>query len=266
MNLKNQSIVTKKNQSFHLSPILQVKNLSFSFNNKEPIIDNVSFTINSNEFVGIAGPNGAGKSTLLKLLVGLLEPTSGFRSFSCNLYDCVGESPCRPCIGYVPQQNTLDERNLPVTVREVISMGIYGQVGLFRELSKENIIQIDLAIEESGLKKVENEQFSNLSGGQKQRTFVARALASNPHILVLDEPVSSVDQKGKSEFYSLLNHLHQHHLISIVVVLHDLSDIIELTQRTIFLKNKILYDGPSEKLGNKGLLNLMFGKSIEKVK
>ncbi len=246
------------------SPILQARNLSFSFDGFTKVIDDVSLTIYDNEFIGIAGPNGAGKSTLLKLLVGLLNPSSGSRAFTCNLSECVGYYPCRPCIGYVPQQNSLDERNLPVSVRDVVSMGLYGQIGLFRKLSDENISQIDKVITESGLKSVENEQFSNISGGQKQRTFMARALVSNPHLLALDEPVSSVDQKGKEEFYSLLSHYHKKHSLAIIMVLHDLSDLTQITDRTIFLKNKVLYDGPSKKLGKDGLLKLMFGENLER--
>ena len=109
---------------------LTASNISFWYG-AEPVLEDVTLAVRQEEFVGIAGPNGSGKTTLLKILVGLLMPETGTVEFTCHMDDCEGMSPCRPCIGYVPQQPVLRQQQFPVTVREVIEMGTYGQSGIF---------------------------------------------------------------------------------------------------------------------------------------
>ncbi len=239
---------------------LEADNISFSYGT-DLVLENVSLKINQGEFVGIAGPNGAGKTTLMKILVGLLEPQKGKVEFTCQEDTCDGTTKCRPCIGYVPQQPLLREQQFPVTVREVVEMGRFSQIGTFRSLTKKDQEEIDNAIKEAGLNSIENVLFGDLSGGQQQRVLVARALVSNPHLLALDEPTSGVDARGKKDFYELLNHLHDKHNMSVIIILHDLPDLTERVDRLIFLQKKIIYDGPSKKLGADGLWKLMVNAS-----
>ncbi len=235
---------------------LTINNVSFSYG-AEPVLENISLVIRQEEFVGIAGPNGSGKTTLLKILVGLLSPATGTVEFTCHMDDCAGMSPCRPCIGYVPQQPVLRQQQFPVTVREVIEMGTYGQSGIFTRPTAEDRISVEKAIAEAGLGRVAEELFSDLSGGQQQRVLIARALVGNPHILALDEPTNGVDAKSKQEFYSLLTHMHDKHKITVLIILHDLTELSQMMERIVFLHHRILYDGPAQSLGSRGLWDLM---------
>jgi len=241
----------------HARPVcLRAENISFSYGG-DRILENISLDIRQEEFVGIAILNGAGKTTHLKVLVGLLRPDTGAISFSCHRGECEGKTPCRPCIGYVPQQAALRQQQFPVTVREVVAMGTYGQSGLFSPPTKRDLAAIDTRIAEAGLSRVSRELFSDLSGGQQQRVLIARALVGNPHILALDEPTNGIDAKSKEEFYALLSHLHSTHRLTVLLILHDLTELSRTMERIIFLHHRILYDGPTESLGARGLWDLM---------
>lgn len=234
---------------------MTVNNVSYSYG-AEPVLEDISLAVRQEEYVGIAGPNGSGKTTLLKILVGLLTPNKGFVEFTCHMDDCEGMSPCRPCIGYVPQLPVLRQQQFPVTVREVVEMGTYGQSGLFARQTREDQEAIDKAIAEAGLARVAGELFGDLSGGQQQRVLIARALVGNPHILALDEPTNGVDAKSKQEFFSLLSHLHDTHRITVLIILHDLTELLRM-ERIVFLHHRVLYDGPAKTLGPNGLWDLM---------
>lgn len=235
---------------------LNVRNVSFSYGT-DPVLEDISLDIRQEEFVGIAGPNGSGKTTLLKILVGLLSPAKGSVEFTCHMDDCEGMSPCRPCIGYVPQLPVLRQQQFPVTVREVIEMGTYGQSGLFSRPSADDRASVGKAIAEAGLVRVADELFSDLSGGQQQRVLIARALVGNPHILALDEPTNGVDAKSRQEFFALLSHLHDTHRLTVLLILHDLTELSQMMERIVFLHHRVLYDGPAQALGAKGLWDLM---------
>ena len=235
---------------------LTAKDIWFAYA-QDSVLRGVSLDVDEGEFIGIAGPNGSGKTTLMKILVGILKPDKGTVNFYCEKAECVRDNPCRPCIGYVPQQPLLREQDFPVTVREVVQTGRYGHFKLFERLTPEAEKAVDSAIIDTGLKKVEGELFGDLSGGQQQRVLIARALASDPHLLVLDEPTSGIDAHAKRDFYDLLEHLRSKHKITIMMIMHDLPDLIEHVDRIVFLQRKIIYDGPSKKLGSEGLWKLM---------
>jgi zinc transport system ATP-binding protein len=235
---------------------LTVRNVSFSYG-ADPVLEDISLDIRQEEFVGIAGPNGSGKTTLLKILVGLLSPEKGSVAFSCHMDDCEGMSPCRPCIGYVPQLPALRQQQFPVTVREVIEMGTYGQSGIMSRPSADDRASVQKAIAEAGLVRVADVLFSDLSGGQQQRVLIARALVGNPHILALDEPTNGVDAKSRQEFFTLLSHLHDTHRLTVLIILHDLTELSQMMERIVFLHHRVLYDGPAQSLGTKGLWDLM---------
>ncbi len=221
------------------------------------VLEDISLSINQEELVGIAGPNGSGKSTLMKIMVGLLKPDRGTVSFTCHIDECEGKTPCRPCIGYVPQNPAIRQEHFPITAREVVEMGTFGQIGLLKPMNSDSRRAVDNAIAEAGLDKVQHELFSDLSGGQQQRTLIARALVGRPHIIALDEPTNGVDAQSRQEFYNLVGHLNQVHRITVLMILHDLPDLAAHVTRVIFLQRKVIYDGPSAGLNAEGLWNLM---------
>ena len=241
---------------------LTLNNVWFAYG-ANPVLEDVSFSIRQEELVGIAGPNGSGKSTLMKIMVGLLKPDKGTVSFTCHVGECEGRTPCRPCIGYVPQNPVIRQEQFPITAREVVEMGTFGQIGLFKRMNSDSKRAVDNAIIEAGLERVQHELFSDLSGGQQQRTLIARALVGRPHIIALDEPTNGVDAQSKQEFYKLVEHLNKAHQITVLMILHDLTDLTAHVERVIFLQRKVIYDGPSSNLNAEGLWNLMVeaGKS-----
>jgi len=214
--------------------VLQIKNLSFSYN-KQKILDNINLKVQKNDFLAIIGPNGGGKTTLLKLIIGINKIQSGEISV-------LGTAPHKNLsnIGYVPQ-NTNINTTFPIKVKEVVLMGNTGEKkSLFGYSKKEISIALD-ALEQVGMKGYADTKIGNLSGGQRQRVFIARALCSNPKILLLDEPTSSIDAKGQKNIYALLQKLHKN--ITVIVVSHDISVVLEYATKVAYInKNLVLHN------------------------
>lgn len=194
------------------------------------ILENVSFSIKPGEFVGIFGPNGGGKTTLLKLLMGFLKPQKG-------KIEVLGKTPedARVKIGYVPQISHLD-RQFPITVLDVVLMGCLEKsfFGSYSTKAKEKARE---ALAKVGLSPFENNKFGTLSGGQAQRMLFARALVSQPAILLLDEPTASVDPDAEEIIYSLLEELKK--TITILMVTHDLQIMLKKVDRFICVNRQV---------------------------
>ncbi|WEK55580.1 MAG: ABC transporter ATP-binding protein [Candidatus Cohnella colombiensis] len=198
--------------------IIRLDNISFSFDSK-PIMSNVSFTVKERDFVGLIGSNGAGKTTLLRMIVGLLRPNSG----NITLFGTPAEQfKDWDHIGYVPQRNNFNPL-FPATVREVVLSGLYGRRKLFRKVSKEDIARSEDALTTLKIQDLGDKRIGALSGGQQQRVFLARALINNPKLLILDEPLSGIDQETQVNFFNLIRHMHQHHNITFIMVSHDME-------------------------------------------
>ena len=181
----------------------------------DPVINDVNLKVEDDDFVGIIGPNGGGKTTLLKSILGLLKPMKGYvRVF--------GKPPeeTRNRIGYVPQYATFDE-DYPITVREVVQMGRRREKKFYQSYSDRDRRRTTEVLEDVEMVDYKDDPISALSGGQKQRVFIARALVSDPDILLLDEPTASVDRKLEKGIYALLRELNDE--MAIVVVTHDIG-------------------------------------------
>ncbi|MCZ7394640.1 MAG: metal ABC transporter ATP-binding protein [Candidatus Methanoperedens sp.] len=211
------------------------------------ILEDINLEIKRGEFLGIIGPNGAGKTTLLKIMLKLIEPTSG----TIKLF---GEDIRRfkdwYKIGYIPQHALSFDVNFPVNVFEVVSMGRFSKKGLFKNLGKEDLQVIDDALEIVGMKEYKKRRIGELSGGQQQRVFIARALASQPELLILDEPTVGVDIAGQKEFYDFLEKLNKEKKITLVIVTHDIGNISSRIGRLACI-NKKMFSGchPEELFG-----------------
>lgn len=199
-----------------MAPSIAVTNCSFGYHSKEPVLHNVSFSVQPGQLLGVIGPNGGGKSTLLKLLLGLLSPWEG--TILIN-----GHLPPAPHVGYVPQTFHFD-RKFPITALEVVLGGRAKNLSWLGRYPKEDIETAHDALATIGLPHVANLPFGSLSGGQAQRVLIARALVSSPQVLFLDEPTSSIDPEAEASILSTIRHLQGS--ITILMVTHNLQAIL----------------------------------------
>ncbi|MEA2715859.1 MAG: hypothetical protein QOI99_176 [Actinomycetota bacterium] len=228
--------------------ILSAEGVSFAYGD-EVVLDDVSFTLDRGEFVALVGPNGSGKSTLLRVLLGLLRPTAGrvlvFGEDPRHLHD-------RWRVGYVPQRPAL-AREVPASVEEVVAAGRLARSGWRARMGPADRVAIDHALEAVALRDLRERPVSELSGGQQQRSFIAKALASEPELLVLDEPVAGVDAESQKRFADSLTHLVDEHGAGVLLVSHEVGAVAHALDRVIVLKRRILFDGPPSELAGTGV-------------
>jgi len=203
-----------------------------------PVLEDINLSIMRDDFMGIIGPNGGGKTTLLKVILGLVKPSQGKVTVLGG-----GPEGNRKFIGYVPQYSRFD-RDFPISVQEVALMGRCGQVGLVKRFSREDKMLALQALETVDMLKFKDRQIGKLSGGQQQRVFIARALVSEPKLLLLDEPTASVDMPMQTEFYELLHKLKQK--MAIVLVSHDISAVSIYVDKIACLNRLLYYHGSKE--------------------
>jgi len=215
-------------------PIFDVKNLTFKVRG-QTILSNISFEIFEGEYIAIIGPNGGGKTTLIRMLLGLETPTTGeIKLFGKKLKDFKEWYK----IGYVPQRASLVDENFPATVEDIVKMGRIAKRGLFAGVSKEDREKVEDAMSKMDILHLRNKMVGTLSGGQRQRVMIARALASSPKILILDEPNTGVDVKSQQAFYALLAKLNKEENITILFITHDIGVIVDDIGRLFTINQK----------------------------
>lgn len=231
---------------------IRIEDVSFSYN-KDIVIDRAHFHIEKGSFISFVGPNGGGKSTLAKLILGLIKPTEG----SITIF---GKSPieARGEVGYVPQHTSFD-LGFPINVIDVVLMGRLKKGRLFYN-------RTDIKAAKEALKSVDLEgfgkrHFSELSGGQRQRVLIARAIVSNPKVLILDEPTSSIDKVTENKLYDLLLKLNVS--MTIILISHDLTFVAENVNKVICV-NKEVKIHPTGKL-DPDSIETLFGRPIKVV-
>ena len=230
------------------APLLEADDVSFAYG-AEPVVIGVDLAIRAGEFVALVGPNGSGKSTLLRLLLGLLRPDAG-------TVRCFGTDPRavpdRGRIGYVPQRHTL-EPDLPATVGEVVGTGRLARRGWWRRPRAEDRTAVAHALESVALAGLARRPVRALSGGQQQRALIAKAFASEPELLVLDEPTAGVDVESQRLFRDSLVHLVREHGAAVLLVSHELGAVADDLDRVVVMKRTILFDGPPAELAARGV-------------
>jgi zinc transport system ATP-binding protein len=215
---------------------IKVENLSFGYHPKECILNNVSFAVAKGQFLGIIGPNGGGKSTLLKLLLGLLNPWKG--AISIN-----DAPPPTPRVGYVPQTFHFD-KYFPITAFEVVLGGRARNLTALGRYAVEDEAAAATALERVGLSHVADHSFGSLSGGQAQRVLIARALASEPTVLLLDEPTSSTDPTAEAGILETIQQLKDG--MTILMVTHNLSAILSHVEGILCVQGGAVMLHPKE--------------------
>lgn len=230
-------------------PLLEASRLSFSYGG-DRVLDGVDLRVDAGEFVALVGPNGSGKSTLLRALLGLVPPASG----DVQLF---GVPPSRLRerwrLGYVPQRPAL-ARDLPATVEEVVAAGRLGRRQWWRRLGAEDQREIDHAMTSVELLDLRGRRVSELSGGQQQRAFIAKAFASRPELLILDEPVAGVDLESQRRFRDALTHFVREDRAAVLLVSHELGAVADELDRVVVLRHgRVFFDGPPAELSATGV-------------
>jgi len=230
------------------TPVVVAEDVSFAYDG-QPVLDHVSFEVGRGEFVALVGPNGSGKSTLIRILLGLLEPDDGRA-------ELLGSDPAhvedRWRIGYVPQRPFL-ARDLPATVEEVVAAGRLARGRWWRVPGKRDRDAVQHALDYVGLGELSDRRVRELSGGQQQRVLIAKALASEPELLILDEPIAGVDAESQRLFRDALTHAVTEHEATVVLVSHELGAVADDLDRVIVLKKRVLFDGPPRALAEEGV-------------
>lgn len=218
-----------------MGAVFKLQDVSFAYG-REPVLEHVNLEISTGSYAGIVGPNGGGKTTILKILLGLLKPKSG----SVELFG-VEQKHFKDWekIGYVPQKVTSFDLTFPATVEEVVAMGLFAKRGLFKSLTTSDHQEAHRALEKVNMLKFAHRLIGDLSGGQQQRVFIARALASNPKVVILDEPTTGVDEAAQDDFYDLLRKLNLEHHLTLILVSHD-SEVVEREAHEIFRINRTI--------------------------
>jgi len=215
---------------------LQVADLTVSYH-RIPALHHLSFEVECGQSIALLGPNGAGKSTLLKALAGLMPKESGTIAFHGQTL----HGPTRD-LAYLPQREQIDW-DFPTTVRGIVEMGRYLRLGWWRRYSKEDAQAVDAAIESMQLKPLENRQINALSGGQQQRAFLARALAQEAHVVLLDEPFTGLDKPTQDNLKQLLRGLRDSGKL-ILASHHDLTNVGEIFDQVILMNGELIAAGP----------------------
>lgn len=213
--------------------VVEINNLTVQYPDVKAL-DDVSLVVNQGDFLGIIGPNGAGKSTLFASMLGLNTKYKGTIKFFDE--DIKKSKNYLKELGYVPQK-PLFESNFPVTVTDVVRMGL-------RKESDEN--KIDEILQQLWIHELRDRRIGELSGGQQQRVFIAKALVNNPKILILDEPVTGIDQQSIDLFYSILRELNSKQKITIIWSSHDLDAVNKLANHVACLNRTLFFHGESE--------------------
>ena len=221
--------------------VVEMRDVHFSYDS-DSTLENVNFIIEEKDFLAVIGPNGGGKTTLIKLMLGFLTPSRGaVRVFGHEPKEMVRR------IGYVPQFAVFD-RDFPIQVRDVVLGGLIGPRSLFPWRPAADVARVMEALRSVGIENLSGRIFGTLSGGQKQRVLIARALVSEPAILVLDEPTASVDNNIEKDIYELFHQLNKK--LTIILVTHDLGFVSPYINRVACVNRQVRIHNPSDVTGD----------------
>jgi zinc transport system ATP-binding protein len=223
---------------------VELHDVGFAYDPGSPVLRGVDLEIPSGQLVAIAGPNGGGKTTLVRIVLGLMRPTAGTASLFGEPAHAFSR---RSTLGYLAQRAQL-MIDAPATVREVVSAGRLAAGGLVGPLRRRDRAIVDEAIERVGLDDVAARPLHRLSGGQQQRAFIAKALAGEPSLLVLDEPTTGVDAESQEALAALLDRLHRELSVTVLYVSHEFGAIERYVERLVLVRGGVVFDGPPSAL------------------
>lgn len=240
-------------------PLVQLRNLSFGYGS-DPVLDDVNFAVEKGAYLGLIGPNGSGKTTLLRLILGLLPAP---RTGSIELFG----TPITRFrewwrIGYVAQKAASFNSAFPATVEEVVLTGRAVRRGLFRPYAKADWMAVHDALNRVGMLGFKDRLIGRLSGGQQQRVFIARALVSQPELLILDEPTVGVDAHAEHQFYDLVRQLREEMGLTVILVSHDIGAVSHEVNQLACLNRRLFFHGSPEEFGTEDQLCELYGHPV----
>lgn len=254
-----------------MSELIRFDNVTLGYRQRVVLRD-LNFAIRAGEFFGIVGANGSGKTTILRALLGILRPLRGnvLVQVAPGAHDALPEggwcdlstTPGAMRFGYVPQRGFLDEI-FPLTARDVVTMGRYGALGLLEWPGQRDRQLVTEALAHVGLSELADRRFGDLSGGQKQRVLIARALASEARVLVLDEPTDGMDLEGQRGIMDLIARLQAEMGVTIVYVTHRLNELGNAAQRLLLLHESQVRIGPVEEILTSAVLEQVYGVPVQ---
>jgi ABC-type Mn2+/Zn2+ transport system ATPase subunit len=215
------------------------------------VLNHVDFSIASGDFIGVVGPNGSGKTTLLRSILGMKRPMSGRIVVRGNLQ-----------FGYVVQRQTLDPL-FPVAVEQMVAMGRYSRLGMLRRFGAADRTAIEKCLDMAGILEVRREIFRNLSGGQKQRVLIARALAADPDIMLLDEPTNDLDVSGENRIMNLIHDIHHTRGITVIIVSHLLHVVLNHVEKLMMLRGSDIEVHTIREVIEPDFLSNLYNQSID---
>ena len=240
-----------------MNVIIETKNLSVHYGQTEALKD-VSFVIEKGDFVGLAGPNGAGKTTLIKAILGLIPISNGeikILGNSIEKFNNWGK------IGYLPQHSSTINALFPATVNEIVTLGLLSPKKIPRRITNTDKTKVDQIFKELEINDLQNKMLSELSGGQQQKVLLARALVSNPEILIFDEPSTALDPNARESFFNLVQKLNKENGIAIILITHDTGYIGSYANKLMYLDHELKYFGEIEGFCGTNKENHSFEKS-----
>lgn len=240
-----------------MRPYVDLEDVAFSYGDVR-VLEGINLTVEPGDFLGIIGPNGSGKTTLLRIMLGLAEPSRG----TVRLF---GHTPASfrqwGRVGYVPQKAVLDP-TLPATVREVVATGLVPTLGLFARMGGRERRRIGEVLGQVGMELHAGARIGALSTGQQQRVLIARALVSNPELLILDEPTGGVDPEAQTSFYALLQHLNRERDVTLILVSHDIGVVAKEVTKLACLNRRLIFHGRPGDFLSDAALTALYGPSV----
>ncbi len=243
-----------------MRPFIELEDVDFSYGEVR-VLEGINLTVEPGDFLGIIGPNGSGKTTLLRIMLGLLEPDHG----RVRLF---GHPPASfrqwGRLGYVPQKATLDPA-LPATVHEVVATGLVPTLGLWGRVRAAERRRINEVLAHVGMEAHASARIGALSTGQQQRVLIARALVSNPEMLILDEPTGGVDPEAQTSLYALLHYLNRERDVTLILVSHDIGVVAKEVTKLACLNRRLIFHGRPADFLSDAALTALYGPSVRVV-
>jgi len=241
--------------------VIETEQLFFRYNGIDVLTD-ISFQVRAGEYVGLVGPNGSGKTTLIRAILGIIKPVRGrislFGQDLANFRDWYR-------VGYLPQKLSGFNPHFPATVREVVSLGMISRKRFPRHLDRADGRAIDRTLERLGIADIRNALIGELSGGQQQRVLIARAIVSDPELIILDEPTAALDPESREQFYATLQDLNRNNHVTMVLVTHDMGTIGQYADKLLYIDRKIIFYGNFDEFCHSENMTALFGGSSQHI-